>query len=311
MTLAFSVPDGIDAPTYLKSAFRPVGANSSLERFSTEVPSASGQVTVSGLALGVSYAFQIIGRNLNSEGYLDAARSVPAVASPMSKPPRVGEPQITGVTGSSVSVTWSAPGGAVTQYRVDVADDTVLVDGARKRLSDFGLTPRWNVAGYTNATTFMIFSQGSTTLVSGLSILIRVLARNLNVDGYGEGTVTRATPRDPPVNDPQEFRVQSVTTNTVFLRWRPPKDYVPGDETVTKYKLEGCAVNCGSPALFPTVASIGDKFYVLGGAEYEWTGTTWALTGKSFWRTVVIVHHTITSFNVTQVDGVALLTNRK
>ncbi len=311
LTFAFNVPDGIDTPTHYRAVYRTVGANASSELFSPEELAAAAQVTVSGLTLGVNYTFQIIGRNLNTEGYLNAVRSISVVASPMRKPPRLGEPVIVGVTGSSISVTWAAPQGTVTLYRIDIADDTALINGARKRLSDFGLSPRWNVAGYTNTTSFVIVPQSTFNLTSGLPVLVRVMARNLNVDGYGEGTVTRATPRDSPPNPPQDFKVRSVTANSVFLQWRPPQDYNPGDEVVTKYRIEGCAINCGTDALFPTVAAAGDKFYVLGGAEYEWTGTMWALTGKTFWRTVAVVHFTVLSFNVTQVDNAALVTNRK
>jgi hypothetical protein len=122
------------------------------------------------------------------------------------------------------------------------------------------LVADFQVAGYTTGTSFVAESAGTVVLQPGLPILVRVSARNLNVDGYGEGSIARATPMAPPPSPPRNLTLVSVTTGTVYFTWETPEGYMGvGDETVTKYKVEGCAENCGTDELFPPVALTGQK----------------------------------------------------
>lgn len=239
-----------------------------------------------------TYRVQVIGRNLNTVLYTDAVRSIAFLGVPSAKPPRTGVVVIDNVTSTSVSLHWTPPTGSVTMYRIDVSDDTAFVDGRRVRLSEFGLAPGnfstnracgspeipnsyvwvhqhadFQVAGFTTGTSFVAESAGTVVLQPGLPILVRVSARNLNVGGYGEGSTALATPMAPPPSPPRNLTLVSVTTRTVFFTWETPANYTgPEDETVTKYKVEGCAINCGTDALFPPVALAGQK--VSSGAPF-------------------------------------------
>lgn len=148
LTLGFVSPSGIDSPTFYKIVYTFAYPNRTLapEKFSDEVAApAAGGIRVSGLVLNQTYQLQIIGRNLNTDGYLEPVRSVPFFGVPITKPPRTGEVVIDNVTASAVSMRWTPPAGPVTLYRVEVADDTAFVDGRRVRLSEFGLAPDYQV----------------------------------------------------------------------------------------------------------------------------------------------------------------------
>ena len=133
-------------------------------------------------------------------------------------------------------------------------------------------------------------------------LILRVSARNLNVDGYGTPAEILAIPTSEPKNPPLDFTLESVTTNSVYLSWMPPAGYSLGDSTITRYLLEGCAENCGTNEPFPAAPDVGDMWYVMGGSEYQWQGYQWKFTGVTYWRTVASVPFTQLDYNVHQLS---------
>lgn len=309
--LLFDEPEGVDKPLAYKVLYRP--ASGGVEEESMPFPAGVQPVNVSGLMQDEAYSFRIIGRNLNDQGYTSAVRSAAIVAAPIEKPSVVGEIRVPGLTGTSVSLEWDPPQvGLVEHYQIEVANQTSVTAVGRINLQALGVDLVWNVLGTIgNVTRFEAIQTDVLRFESGVPLLFRVSARNVNLDGFSDASQVLATPTAPPQKAPTQFQVASVTTKSVFLTWTPPEGYYPGDPSVTTYKLEGCAINCGSDEPFPPLAEVGQTHFVAGGAEYQWSGIDWVATGVTYWRTVAVVPYSTVALNVTNLAGQALVANQQ
>lgn len=300
--LALDPPVGQDIPTHYTVVYSQAGNYSEL--LSTEFVAVPDLiVNVSGLIQDVEYEFQLIGRNLNLDGYQDAVRSIAIVAAPIARPGLVQNLQITEVSSDSVSLSWEPPIDPVIDYQVEVANKTVLVNGVVTDILVLGLAPDFKVLGQTAELQFQAKTTANVFIASNVAMLLSIRAGNINIEGYGERALIVASPTPAPENSPSNFDVQRVTENSILLTWQPPLGFEAGDDSVTKYRIEGCRMNCGSADPFPAVAEVGDKYYLLGGAEYEWTGVEWESTGVVFWSELDIVPFTTMEYNVTRIDG--------
>ena len=273
VSIKFTFPQGLDSPTQYRVVYSE--STSPLDSLESETSDFfASSVNVSDLILGQIYRFQIIGRNLNSQGYSDAVRSDPLFAGPYLKPSRVGPVTIVNFSGSSatdfsISVRWIPPlSGIVTLYRLEVANASAFDENRWISLSTIGLQPQFVLAGLTPIAEFTIASSVELPFQLNVSVIIRVSARNLNTDGYSDSAQAEAIPQLPPGFAPQAIFASNVTAVSICMSWTPSTAALIGNDTVTKYKVEGCSTNCGSGTSFPVAPVLGQKFYATGGALF-------------------------------------------
>lgn len=306
--LEFERPIGVDAPTHYKIVYRL--ASGGPEIVTEEFPTSQQTLNVTGLQKDVRYNFQLIGRNLNLDGYTNAVRSEVVSTAPFEKPSKVTNISNPGVGAQEITIAWDPPvRGPVSLYSIDIANATTMINGVRIDVAELGLAPAYRPVGSTTDTTFTFKATEEITIELDVKLILRVSAKNLNIEGYGQPAEILSIPTAEPKYPPQNFTVESVTPTSVYLSWMPPAGYVLGDGTVTRYVLEGCAENCGSSEPFPASPGPNEKWYVMGGAEYEWRGYQWKFTGNTFWRKVSILPYTQISYTVTKIGEYFLETD--
>ena len=273
VSLQFTFPEGVDSPTRYRIVYSDIlSSPGAVESETADFFSQS--IIVTGLVLGNTYKFQVIGRNLNKEGYSGAVRSAPLIAGPYLKPSRVRQIAVINVSGSSpiqssISIRWIPPlSGIVTLFKIEIANASVFDGGSWIPLAKIGLAPQFQLAGFTVNTEFIASSSPQLPFYFNVPLIIRVSARNLNSDGYGNASNTLAIPILPPAFAPQGIFASNVTLSSIFLNWTPSQACLSGNETVTKYLIEGCAINCGSSGTFPARPVLGQKFYAAGGCAF-------------------------------------------
>ena len=307
--LEFQRPVGVDAPTHYKVVYSKAAGGA--EETTPEFATSQATVQVTGLIKDVVYTMHIIGRNFNVAGYTNAVQSGVVASAPFEQPTKVSNIRNPAVAADQITIAWDLPSrGPVSLYKVEIANATVLMNGVAIDVAELGLAPSYREVGTTRHTTYTVQTSDGIAIQKNVKVILRVSARNLNLDGYGTAAEILATPTGTPLLPPRDFTVPSVTRVSMYLTWMPPLGYVLGDATVTRYILEGCAENCGTNDPFPAAPRPNAKWYVMGGSEYQWVGYQWEFTGNTFWRTIASLPHTQIAYNVTRIGEYEVEVNR-
>ena len=156
--------------------------------------------TDNGLQPNTSYTYRV--RAVNAGGVSDYTSDVTGTTLP-SPPAAPGNLQASALSSTAIRLTWSAPAGPLTSYRLE-------------RSADNGVS--WTPIGPPGVADTLFLDGG---LQPSTAYQYRLLASNTGGDSPFAGPVSATTPAalpDPPAA-PQNLRVTGLTANSISLAW--------------------------------------------------------------------------------------------
>ncbi|XP_038047568.1 titin-like [Patiria miniata] len=187
------------------------------------VPITDTTFTVPNLREGTEYEFRIIAENKAGTGKPGAASQPKLAKAPYDVPDAPGTPEISNITATSMTLTWSPPksdnGSPVTNYIIEMRQDFAM---------------RWTKI----STSVMETTHTVTRLSEGSKYVFRVAAENKAGAGKFSEPSDQALakpPYDAP-GSPDVPTVSDVTANSALLSWSPPIE--DGGADLTGYVIE-------------------------------------------------------------------------
>jgi hypothetical protein len=194
--------------------------------------------TISGLNPGDPVHYRVRALNANTAGLSTVAAYLKTAPYPCTQ--HAGNLRVTNVTDTSVLLEWSRPEGAIGTSVVwnQVTwspDGRVQVDGAPIKIG-------YNEALKTldGACVQGICWFNATGLTKARLYTFHIRLSNNHESGYEPGILIKASPVGVP-DPPSQLFVQSVTTKSIHVRWRPPRGIPfsgePGVREPIKYRV--------------------------------------------------------------------------
>lgn len=186
----------------------------------------SNSTTTYSLAGNTTYDYAVRGNNTTGSGAFSATSSV------LTAPDRPNAPSISDVVATSVTITWSAPAGGASTYKLQYCTGSTCV----------------------NSTGLAVTSTSSNPLVGNTTYTFAVRGTNATGDGLFSASTTQLTTPDIPTS----LTAGTVTATTTALSWSAPTG---GAST---YKLLQCNTS-GTCSQFTGISGVSTTTYSLTG----------------------------------------------